>query len=407
MFDWIRESEEWVDQASVNLYAGINQQSPAVRRAMSSTLNARPSLGPPGDKYETGLAFSDQIETWVEQELCALFEAHRVEYRVFSGSMANLYAYMATTKPGDAIYAMPENMAGHATHLQQGAAGLYGLKVHAIPCHPATHNIDWETWNDQIGVVQPKLIILGTSLPLVPVEIERARDLARTVNAYLMYDAAHVAMLVAQGRFQRPLAQGADLMTMSTYKSFGGPAGGIIATNREDLAQRLDGIAYPGLTANFDMARVAGLGVAALELRTFGQEYADQCLKNAEHLTDQLLSRSLPVWLPDGKNDTKSHILALKAERYGGGTTASRQAEISNVLFSGIPLPLASSVTDYNGLRLGVQELTRIGMRENHMAQIAEFIHCALHQPDQGHITRNDVKAFRKPFQKIHYGFSV
>ncbi|PSR35064.1 MAG: hypothetical protein C7B46_02605 [Sulfobacillus benefaciens] len=162
------------------------------------------------------------------------------------------------------------------------------MQVRAIPCYPQTHLIDWSQWTEEINKVQPKLIIVGTSLTLLPREIGRVRDLAREVNAYLMYDAAHVAALVATGRFQRPLVESADLLTMPTYKTFGGPAGGLIATNNEELARRLDAIAYPGMAANCDMARVAGLGVAALELRTFGAEYADQGLRNANKLACQL-----------------------------------------------------------------------------------------------------------------------
>ena len=406
LFDWIAQSEHWVDEESLNLYAGTNRQSPAVQRAMASTLNARPSLGPPGDKYETGLTFSDRIEEWVEQQLCTLLRARRVEYRVLSGSLANLYAYMATTKPGDTIYAMPEALAGHATHHTQGAAGLYGLMVRPIPHHPGTHRIDWTTWENEIRHTRPTLIILGTSLPLIPVDIGRARALADTVGARVMYDAAHVAGLVAAGLFQRPLAEGADLMTMSTYKTFGGPAGGLVATGDEELAQRLDSIAYPGLTANFDMARVAGLGVAALELATFGQSYAQQCLKNAQRLADELLRLDIPVWAPNGGQLTQSHLVAVEASRFGGGTRAARLAEASNVLFSGIPLPLTVIAGDYNGIRLGVQEITRLGMGESEMAFVATFIKLALTQPDQAEATRVEVREFRKEFRTVRFGFA-
>lgn len=406
LFDWIAQSEHWVDEDSLNLYAGTNRQSPAVQRAMASTLNARPSLGPPGDKYETGLAFSDLIEEWVEHQLCTLLGARRVEYRVLSGSLANLYAYMATTKPGDTIYALPEALAGHATHHTQGAAGLYGLRVQPIPYHPGTHCIEWTTWEDEIRHIRPTLIILGTSLPLIPVDIGRARVLADMVGARVMYDAAHVAGLVAAGLFQQPLAEGADLMTMSTYKTFGGPAGGLVATGDEELAQRLDRIAYPGLTANFDMARVAGLGVAALELATFGQSYAQQCLTNAQRLAGELLRLGVPVWAPNGGPPTRSHLVAIDAARFGGGTHAARLAEASNVLFSGIPLPMAAIAGDYNGIRLGVHEMTRLGMGESDMAVVATFVKRALTQPDQAEATRAEVREFRQDFHTVQFGFA-
>lgn len=405
LFKWVQSSERWVDDECLNLYAGTNRQSPAVLSAMASTLNARPSLGEPGDKYETGLEYSDRIERWLEPKLCDLFGAARVEYRVLSGSMANLYAYMATTRPGDTIYAMPSEGAGHATHHAEGAAGLYGLSVLDIPLLPGTHLIDWDAWQDEICAKRPKLIVLGSSLPLISVDIERVRTLAHALGARVMYDAAHVAGLIAAGRFQRPLAEGADLVTMSTYKTFGGPAGGLVATGNEELANRLGRIAYPGLTANFDMARVVGIAVATLELGTFGADYADQCLRNAKRLAEELDRLGIPVWRPDGQQWTQSHIIAVEAEKWGGGTRAARMAEASNVLFSGIPLPVPSIEGDYNGIRLGVQEITRLGMRESDMPAVARYIERALNSPSSSSATRRDVTEFRRRFQTVQFGF--
>ena len=405
--DWIHESEVWVDQECLNLYAGTNRQSEAVRAALASTLNARPSLGDPGDKYETGLAFSDLIEKWVDEHLRRLLNAAHVEYRVLSGSMANLYAYMASTQPGDTIYAMPDELAGHATHHQNGAAGLYGLNVVPIPYHKGTHLIDWEAWYADITHVRPALVIMGTSLPLLPVDIGRASELVNDVGGVLMYDAAHVAGLVVSGRFQRPLAEGASLLTMSTYKTFGGPPGGIVATNNRHLAERVKAVAYPGMTANFDMARVAGLGVSALEQETYGDAYAAQCIENARALAEALMLSDIPVWLPNGHVPTESHLVAIDAHKFGGGTRAARLAELSNVLFSGIPLPIEAIVGDYNGIRLGTQELTRIGMTESHMGDVARFLKLALERPERADVTRKEVSEWRADFRTVHFGLDV
>ncbi len=410
VYRWIEASERWVDREAINLYAGTNRQSSAVRRAMQTTLNARPSLGDPGDKYETGLEYSDRIEAWACDRIRAVFSARWVEHRVLSGSMANLYALMATTEPGDTVFAMPSAAAGHATHHQEGAAGLYGLHVKNIPLVPGTHLINWPQWREEAAQLHPRLIILGSSLPLLSVDVAKAREIADAVKAYLMYDAAHVAGLVAAGRFQQPLQQGAHLMTMSTYKTLGGPAGGLVVTNDGDLAQRIRAIAYPGLTANFDMARVAGLGIACYELEVFGQAYADQCLRNAARLAEELVARNIPVWRPDGEHSeriTESHLVAIDASNYGGGTRAARRSEASNVLFSGIPLPIPEVAQDYNGIRLGVQEITRLGMHEVEMAQVANFIDKALNAPERAEKTRREVREFRREFQTVQFGFNV
>jgi glycine hydroxymethyltransferase len=403
--EWTRESEAWVDCESINLYAGTNIQTLAVRRAMQTTLNSRPSLGDPGDKYEMGLEYSDRIEVLAGNVLRQLFGATFVEHRVLSGSMANLYAFMATANPGDTIFAMPVSAAGHVTHHRDGAAGLYRLNVRSIPCHPESLLIDWDALAAEVEAHRPKLIVMGTSLPLLEYDIARAQQIAASAGARLMYDAAHVAGIIAGGQFQNPLAQGADLMTMSTYKSFGGPAGGAVLTNDAALAQRLRSIAYPGLTANFDMARIAGLAVACLELLEFGEEYARQCVENASRLGAELELRGFPVWYADGRIATQSHVIAVDARGWGGGTTAARRSEHSNVLFSGIPLPLAWDGPDYAGMRLATQEITRLGMGADDMPAIADFVLKALTQPECAEATKRAVRAFRRRFAIPKYGF--
>jgi glycine hydroxymethyltransferase len=405
--EWIEESERWVDRESINLYAGTNIQSPATRRAMQTTLNSRPSLGDPGDKYEMGLACSDRIELLAGSVLRQLFRARFVEHRVLSGSMANLYAFMASTSPGDTIFAMPAAVAGHATHHREGAAGLYHLNVRSIPCLRGTHRIDWDGFEKEVERHRPRLVVLGTSLPLIPHDIRRVKSLAESVGSRLMYDAAHVAGIIAGGQFPNPLDEGADLMTMSTYKSFGGPAGGAVLSNDEALAERLKAIAYPGLTANFDMARVAGLAVAGLELLEFGPTYARQCIANALRLAAELAERNLPIWHPDDTDaPTHTHVLAMDARAWGGGTAAARRCEPSNVFFSGIPLPLAWDGTDYAGLRLATQEITRLGMAEDEMPMIADFVWKALTHPERSESTRQEVRTFRQRFEITKHGFA-
>ncbi len=412
VFTWIGDSEQLVDAECVNLYAGTNIQSPAVRRAMATTMNSRPSLGPPGDKYETGLVYSDRIEVAAMDLLGRAFHARFVEPRTLSGSMANLVAYMATTRPGDDIFAMPLEVGAHATHHAEGAAGLFGLHVHSIPCQPGTHLIDWGAFAVELERVRPRLVVMGTSLPLLPYKLERVAALAHGVGARLMYDGAHVAGLIVGGCFQQPLDEGADLLTTSTYKSFGGPAGGLVATNDEELAARVRQVVYPGLTANFDMGRLAGTAIAAVEQLQFGSTYARQCIANASALATDLALCGLPVWNPDGESGgraTHSHLVAIDARPFGGGTKAARVAERSNVLFSGIPLPVETSVDaqPYGGIRLGVQELTRWGMTEPDMGPVADLVTNALTQPSHADQWRRQVLDLRRRFRTVHFQLDV
>ncbi|HEY6411171.1 MAG TPA: aminotransferase class I/II-fold pyridoxal phosphate-dependent enzyme, partial [Ktedonobacteraceae bacterium] len=354
----LAQHERFMDHECICLYAGTNIINPRAARLMSSSVGSRPSLGYPGDKYETGLAHAEQIEIMAVEILKRIFHCRYVEFRVASGSLANLYAYMACTKPGDRIMALPASAGGHVTHNTEGAAGLCGLEVHPIPFDAASMEVNLAELERAAKRLRPRLIILGGSLALMPYPVRATRKLADELGAYLLFDAAHLSGIIAGGEFQQPLAEGAHLMTCSTYKSFGGPAGGLVLTNEPSLAERLDRIAYPGLTANFDLARVAALVVAASDILEYGKNYARACIANAQALAAALLASNAAVHGPPQHSYTLSHHVVLRAAAYGGGTTASRRLEQANLLTSGIGLPLPALAHDYNGLRMGTQEVT-------------------------------------------------
>src|SRR6185295_5989429 len=235
-----------------NLNPAGNVMNPRAEAFLAENLGSRPSLGYPGDKYEMGLEAVEQIEV-ITAELCAeIFQAKYSEIRVASGAMANLYAFMATCKPGDKIIVPPASIGGHVTHHTAGAAGLYGLEIHEAPVDAANFTIDLDGLRKLARHLRPKLITIGGSLNLFAHPVKEVRTIADEVGAKVLFDAAHLCGMIAGRVWSNPLSEGAHLMTMSTYKSLGGPAGGLIVTNDASLAQRLDQIAYPGMTANFD-----------------------------------------------------------------------------------------------------------------------------------------------------------
>ena len=228
-----------------NLNPATNVMNPRAEAVLSAGLGSRPSLGYPGDKYEMGLEAIEEIEV-IAAELCAeVFHADFAEIRVASGAISNLYAFMATCKPGDAIIVPPASIGGHVTHHKAGCAGLYGLRIHEAPVDHDGYTIDVEALAKLAENVGPKLISVGGSLNLFPHPVGQIRGIADGCGAKVLFDAAHQCGIIASGAWPNPLAEGAHLMTMSTYKSLGGPAGGLIVTNDADLAERLDAIAFP------------------------------------------------------------------------------------------------------------------------------------------------------------------
>ena len=399
----LAQHERFMDHECISLYAGTNIMNPRAVRFMSSSVSSRPSLGYPGDKYETGLGYAEQIEIMAVEILKRIFKCRYVEFRVGSGSLANLYAYIACTKPGDRIMVLPASAAGHVTHQTEGAAGLYGLEVHPIPFDGVRMEVDLIGLEREAKRLRPRLIILGGSLALMPYPVQATRKLADELGAYLMFDAAHLSGIIAGGKFQQPLVEGAHLMTCSTYKSFGGPVGGLVLTNEPHIAERLDRIAYPGLTANFDLARIAALVIAASDILEFGPGYASTCIDNARALATALAEREAPVHGPPERGYTLSHHVALRAANYGGGTTASRLLERANLLTSGIGLPLPKVPGDYNGLRIGTQEVTRWGMLPQDMQVVAELLYRVLVGREEPERVKGEVMAFRSRFQELRF----
>ena len=248
-----------------NLNPATNVMNPRAEAALARGLSSRPSLGYPGDKYEMGLEAIEEIEVIAAELACEIFDANFAEIRVGSGALANLYGFMALAKPGDCIIAPPAAVGGHVTHHAAGCAGLYGLVTHPAPVKADGYTVDVERLRDLAMQTRPKVITIGGSLNLFPHPVADIRQIADEVGAKVLFDAAHQCGIIAGKAWANPLAQGAHLMTMSTYKSLGGPAGGLIVTNDAEIAERLDHIAFPGMTANFDAAKSAALAITLLD----------------------------------------------------------------------------------------------------------------------------------------------
>ncbi len=310
----IEENHAIHDRDCINLNPATNVMNPRAEAVLAAGLGSRPSLGYPGDKYEMGLEAIEQIEVIAAELAAEIFQAKFAEIRVPSGAIGNLYAFMACCRPGDAVIVPPPALGGHVTHHQAGAAGLYGLAIHHAPVAADGYTVDVDGLVALAGEVRPALITIGGSLNIAPHPVAAVRAVADGVGARVLFDAAHLCGMIAGRVWANPLTQGAHLMTMSAYKSLGGPAGGLIVTNDAELAERLDHIAFPGLTANFDAAKSAALALTLLDWREHGQAYAAEMAASALALAEALASEGLPVFRAGG-TATQSHQFAIEAAR--------------------------------------------------------------------------------------------
>ena len=396
-----KENHAIHDKNSINLNPATNVLNPRAEKILSTGLSSRASLGHPGDKYEVGLDAIDQIEVITGDLACKLFESKYVEFRVGSGALANLYAFMATCKPGDKIIAPPASIGGHITHHKPGAAGLYGLDITEAPIDEENYTVDVDKLRKLAHEIKPKLITIGGSLNLFPHPIREIRDVADEVGAWLLFDAAHQCGLIAGKVWPQPLSEGAHLMTFSTYKSLGGPAGGLIITNEEKLAEKIDAIAYPGLTANYDAAKTAALGITLQDWNIVGEAYAKMMVETSVALAKELDKKSLHIYAKE-KGFTTSHQFAIVANELGGGQKASKKLALSGLLACGINVPGPVVENDTNAIRIGTPEVVRMGMKKDDMPLLADLIFKGL-TTDTPDLVQAEVIKLRKKFNKVHY----
>lgn len=397
----IDRNAEIHDRDCFNLNPATNVMNPVAEAALARGLGSRPSLGYPGDKYEMGLEAIEEIEVITAELAAGIFDARYAEIRVFSGAMANLYGFMALTKPGDTIIAPPATIGGHVTHHGAGCAGLYGLVTHPAPVNADGYTVDLDGLAALAQEVRPKLITVGGSLNLFEHPVAEVRAIADEVGAKVLFDAAHQCGIIAGRAWKNPLAEGAHLMTMSTYKSLGGPAGGLIVTNDAGIAEALDHIAFPGMTANFDAGRTAALALSLLDWRDHGAAYASRMIAVSRALAQALADEGLPVFAA-GQGFTRSHQFAVEAAAFGGGQAASKTLRKAGFLACGIGLPLAEVPGDLNGLRIGTPELVRRGVTEAHAPELARLIAAALRSNDPASLAA-EVAKLRRGFDGYHY----
>ena len=390
------------DREAFNLNPASNVMNPRAEALMAAGLGPRASLGYPGDKYETGLDAIEQVEVMAAELAARVFDASHAEVRVASGALANLYVFMATTRPGDPIIAPPPSIGGHVTHHRAGAAGLHGLVTHAAPVDAANFSVDLGALRELAHRVRPPLVTLGGSLNLFEHPIAEVRAICDEVGALLMFDAAHLSGLFAGRAWRNPLDAGAHVITMSTYKSLGGPPGGLIVTRDAALAEKLDAIAYPGLTANFDAGKTAALACTLVDWVAHGPAYAQAMVDTARALAAALHDEGVPVHAI-GRGGTQSHQVAVEAAVYGGGQAAARVLGPAGLLCCGIGLPIAEVPGDLNGLRLGTPEIVRLGLLPADMPRLAGMIARVLRTPAEAAAVRAEVTAWRRSLGPLRY----
>ena len=404
----VARNEEWRGKRCINLLAPEAPTSPTVRALLSAEVGIRAAEGHIGsvNRWFAGTQHIDEIEALCIELLKEVFRARYADHRLMGSMLGNMAVYTALTQPGDVIMSVAQPFGGHSSNRADGPAGVRGLKIVDVPFDPVELEVDLDLFRKVAPLVRPKVVSLGLSMTLFPFPIQAIREIVAEWGGYVYFDGAHQLGLVAAGLFQDALAEGAAVMTGSAGKTFSGPQSGIIVWNDPDLTVPITNAIFPVLVATHQVNRVAALAVSAAEMLEFGQAYMGQIVRNAQALGAALHQRDIPV-LGAHKGYTRTQQVIADVRQFGGGIAVAQLLARANVITNKNLLP-ADRPEDWDcpsGLRMGTIEVTRLGMREEEMETIADFMARALIEKEAPAKLMEDVIEFRQSYQKLYYCF--
>jgi len=415
VFSSLERHHEWFDN-SIPLIASENIPSPAVREAVMSDFGNRYAEGWPGERVYAGCTYIDEVEIQCMELAQKLFKAEFADVRSVSGVVANLAIYSAYSNPGDVMIASSIPAGGHISHGKKehsGTAGLvHGLDIEFFAFNPEEMTLDVDKTKAKVEDLKsqgklPKIAMFGGSVFLFPHPVKELAEFLKGHGMHINYDAAHVAGLIAGGRFQDPLREGTDTMTMSTHKTLFGPQGGLVLGS-EKHAEPIKKAMFPGLTSSHHIHHMGAKAVAFAEALEFGKEYAEQTIKNAKVLASELNNVGFKV-LGEKRGYTESHQTVVNVLDYGDGGTIEADLEKANIIVNRQLIPGDLKANRHymhpGGIRLGTSEITRLGMKESEMKEIASLIkQVVVDKKDAGEIAAH-VKEFKTDFKKTQYCF--
>ncbi|MES2354523.1 MAG: serine hydroxymethyltransferase [Pseudomonadota bacterium] len=393
------QAERVRQEQHIELIASENYASPAVMEAQGSALTNKYAEGYPGKRYYGGCEFVDVAETLAIQRAKSLFKAEFANVQPHSGSQANAAVYFAVLQPGDTVLGMSLAHGGHLTH---GSPVNFSGKLYKVVSYgltPDTERIDYDEVERLAKEHKPKMIIAGASAYSRVIDWKRFREIANSVGAYLMVDMAHYAGLVAAGYYPSPVGI-ADFVTSTTHKTLRGPRGGLILTNTEENAKKINSMIFPGIQGGPLMHVIAAKAVALKEAMSKEfRGYQEQVIDNARVMVKVLQERGLRI--VSGGTDCHLFLVDLRAKKITGKDAEAvlERAHITvnkNAIPNDPEKPFVTS-----GIRIGTPAMTTRGFKELEAEKLANLIADVLDAPqDEAIIQRviEDVKALTSKF---------
>ncbi|MCL2579971.1 MAG: aminotransferase class I/II-fold pyridoxal phosphate-dependent enzyme [Oscillospiraceae bacterium] len=387
-------------ESCLNLIASENYASEFVRGHQTSDLSNRYGCyetGNPQNREYTGNRYIHEFEMQTQALVCDIFHAKYADLRPISGHLAGMAVALALLEVDDLVIEVSLADWGHGMVGPMCDISQLGKTIR-IDYMPFDKNggVDFDGLVAQVRELKPKLVIFGGSGTLFAEPVKAFRPVADELNILVGYDAAHVTGLIAGGAMPNPLDEGADVMFGSTHKSFPGPQGGFVVSNRADLMDKIGKTISPSLVTSHHIHRLPALAAAILEMKAFGADYAAQIVKNTKALSKALDAHGFKIRGKErGYSDT--HIILLETD--GGGQSVAKRLEMADILLSD---DFSGSSSD---VRLGTQEATRRGMKEKEMEEIALLIKRVMLDGESPEAVRGDVGELSRRFNGLEYCF--
>ncbi|CAN7478889.1 serine hydroxymethyltransferase [Aminobacter sp. LjRoot7] len=406
----VARNAQWRGQDCINLLAPEAPTSPGVRALLGAEIGTRAAEGHIGkvNRWFAGTRHIDEVEALCVELLKRYFRCQYADHRMCASMVGNAVVYTALSAPGDIIMSAAQPVGGHSSNRLDGPAGVMGRKIVDIPMDPDELVVDVDAFRKVALAAQPPLVALGLSMTLFPQPVTEVKAVIDEWGGRLFFDAAHQLGLIGGRQFQDPLKEGADIMTGSAGKTFAGPQSGIIVWDDPTITEKVTTAVFPIWAATHQVNRVAALALATAEAIAFGEIFMAQIVKNAQALARGLDARGLPM-LGRHKGFTATHQAIADTREFGRGLECARTLERANIIVNKNLIPSDSPKNwDYpGGLRMGTTEMTRYGMKETEMDQIADLIARVVVRRESPEIVKEDAMALRSGFRTLYYCFET
>ncbi len=388
-FDWKEDTEVFSaiekererQEDSTELIASENYVSLAVLKAQGSVLTNKYAEGYPGKRYYGGCGNVDTVEDIARERVKKLFHCRFANVQPYSGSTANMAAIRSLLQPGDRIMGMSVNGGGHLTHGYSLSFSGRDYDSKSYDVDKETFLLDYDAILQQARTFKPKLIVCGASAYSRAIDFKAFRRIADDVGAYLMADIAHIAGLVATGEHESPIGH-ADIVTSTTHKTLRGPRGGLIMTNDEELAKKIDKNVFPGIQGGPLEHVIAAKAVVFKEdLSSEYHDYIRQVVKNAKRMAEEFVSMGYKVLT--GGTDNHLFLIDVLSSRNITGMACQKLLESVNITANRNSIPFDTQKPYVSsGIRIGTPAMTTRGFTEKEFVAIAHFIDEAIKAKD-------------------------